>query len=120
MELQETEYKRRTNKETGATEYSFNALLVSMSDNEIANKQTGKLFRIATLRFHNTKGIEVTKSAMCYEASYSKGLATNIEYLTTLSWKPDGKPALLMSHLPASSQATNDDFEGLMPTESPE
>jgi hypothetical protein len=113
MVATKTNYKKRTNKRTGELEYSFNALLVSMSDNTIANKETGKLYKIATLKFHNTKGEPVTKSAMCYEASYSQGLANNVEYLTTLSLKQDGNPALLMSHLPASSQSTLDDFEGL-------
>tara|TARA_R110002050_G_scaffold289548_1_gene442313 strand:+ start:130 stop:498 length:369 start_codon:yes stop_codon:yes gene_type:complete len=115
-----TEFKKRTNKRTGAIEYSFPAKLISLGATEIANKKTKKLFRIATITFTNTSGNVVTKSAMCYEASYSLGLDTGIDYLTTLSWKEDGKPALLMSHLPASSQATNEDFAGLEPSSSPE
>lgn len=113
MEISKTEYKKRINKVTEATEYSFNAMLLSMSDNTIENKETKKLFKIATLKFHLPNGKLVTRSAMCYENSYSRGLPIEQEYLTTLSWKPDGGTALLMSHLPASSQSTAEDFADL-------
>jgi len=106
-------YKAIVNKLTGKKEFQFTAELLAVSKNTLENTNENK-FKIVTLKFNLPNGKLVTRTGMCYEKSYSQGIDVGESYLTTLSFKDDGQPAILMSHLNNASQASADDFADLM------
>ena len=106
-------YKAIVNKLTGKKEFQFTSELLSVSKNTLENSN-GNEFKIVTLKFPLPNGKIVTRTGMCYSKSYSQGIQVGESYLTTLSFKDDGQPAILMSHLNNASQASADDFADLM------
>jgi hypothetical protein len=116
-----TAYKKRKNKKTQEIEFQFNAELIdSLSEVELENS-LGNKYRIATLKFHLPNGTLTQETAMVYKKSYDQcDFTIGNKYKCTLSRKPDGNPAFLLSHLPASDGASAKDFASLWTEEAVE
>ena len=114
QEAKKTVYKKRKNKKTGKLEYQFNAQLIDkLSEVELSNS-LGNNYRIATLKFDLPNGEPTQETAMVYEKSYNQcDFIIGNSYKCTLSRMPDGGPAFLLSHLPASNGAKAEDFSSL-------
>ena len=108
-----TNYKQIQNRETGKTEFNFNATLLKIGEAVLENSNE-KPFKVVTLRFNLPEGKEVERSGIIYESNYSYGIEVGRDYLTNLSFDDEGTPQLRMSHLSNASRATTDDFSGLL------
>lgn len=108
-----TKYKQIQNEETGETEFLFNAKLLKIGKKEIENSNQ-KLFKVVTLQFSLPDGMEVERSAICYESNYQYGIEEGKDNLCNLSFDEVGDPQIRMSHLTNADRASADDFSGLL------
>ena len=107
-----TKYKEIINKDSGGTEFHFNAKLLKIGEKALENSN-GKAYKIVTLKFNLPSGEEVERSAMCYQANYDYGVETGNDYLCSLNFDDQGNPQIKMSHLRSVDRATVNDFSGL-------
>jgi hypothetical protein len=107
-----TKYKEIINKNTGETEFLFNARLLQIGEKTLENSND-KAYKIVTLKFNLPSGEEVERTAMCYASNYEYGIEVGKDYLCNLSFSEEGNPQINMSHLNNADRATSDDFTGL-------
>jgi len=101
-------FEFKPNKTTGVPQAQFPAVLKSIGTTILQNSND-KNYKIVSVEFENSKGIQQLASAACYEGNYSKGIEVGKTYLTTVS-VVEGKAYLQMSHLENASMASADDF----------
>ena len=109
----------KPNSVTGQLEANFNAKLINIGENFLANSNNVK-YKIGKIEFTNAKGVLVQKSARIYEKNLSYGMPVGQSYLCTVSKYQDTSGAtqydIKCSHLQGAQRATSEDFEGVAVT----
>ena len=109
----------KPNSKTGQLEANFNAKLINIGENFLANSNNVK-YKIGKIEFTNAKGVLVQKSARIYEKNLSYGMPVGQSYLCTVSKYQDTSGAtqydIKCSHLQGAQRATSEDFEGVAVT----
>lgn len=95
--------------ERNQAEIVFSGRLVSLSDSTLTNTN-GKNYKVGSIEFVNAQGELVTRNCQVYEGNYSKGMELNKDYRATARKGDDGGVYIQLSHLPMSSNASEEDF----------
>ena len=105
------------NKQTGKTEFQFNATLLRLSETAIPNSN-GKLFKLADIEFADVNGVISKGTAMVYQGNYDKGLTIGNEYGCTARKGDNGQIYIQMSHFAFGAGYATEDMFGSFEEES--
>jgi hypothetical protein len=91
---------------------SFNARLISLSQEPVGQFPSGKYYHVGTIQFENDKGQMVQRTCIINKANFDKGMSEGNDYLCNAIIR-DGQSTVLLvcSHLQGgSARADFSDF----------
>lgn len=102
-------FTKVVNKVTGQTETQFQGQLISIGDQVLENSN-GKKYLVGTVKFENSSGEKVQRSAIIYKKNFDFGMEVGNTFLCRAVNGQQGV-LIIASHLTSASRASVEDFE---------